>query len=350
MAGLTARQVGTTRDATAAGHRATADQTARRTLGVIRQHRRLPLRRARVGGRLPGPGLALPGIDHPIVFEPAAVAMREVGNAYRSVLMYGPPWGVLFGAVGGGPTGVLHVLLIGLDFVALWSIAGRSWKRAGWLMWFPLVVTEMAAGQLNLLCAAAIVEAQRHTVWPLALMAWAKLWPALALPLRDWRAFALAALAFGVLALPWPNLFPSWIAALLGNIADPIAPLIPIPFLVRLPIAIALVAWQRPWSRALGALLASPNLYAGQLVVLLAPLSLAFLVDEPPGSPGCRPSRISSGGTRHPSPASSGGRPRDTRGRGRRPSRCRGLASVRSPVTRPRGSTPRRDRPGRSDP
>jgi hypothetical protein len=281
MAGLTARQVGTTRDATAAGRRATADQTARRTLGVI----------ASIGGYLfVGLGLAVgflvwdwpfPGIDHQIVFEPAAIAMREVGNAYRSVLMYGPPWGVLFGAVGGGPSGALHVVLIGLDFVALWSIAGRSWKRAGWLMWFPLVVTEMAAGQLNLLCAAAIVEAQRHTVWPLALMAWAKLWPALALPLRDWRAFALAALAFGVLALPWPNLFPSWIAALLGNIADPIAPLIPVPFLVRLPIAIALVAWQRPWSRALGALLASPNLYAGQLVVLLAPLSLAFFLEEP---------------------------------------------------------------------
>jgi len=280
MAGLTARRVGTTRAALAADGHAIADQAPRVNLGLI----------ASIGGyAFVGLGLAagflvwgwpFPGIDHQIVFEPAAIAMREIGNAYRSVLMYGPPWGVLFGAVGGGPSGVLHVALIGLDFLALWSIAGRSWKRAGWLMWFPLVVTEMAAGQLNLLCAAAIVEAQRHTVWPLALMAWAKLWPALALPLRDWRAFALAAIAFGAIALPWPNLFPSWIAALLGNIADPIAPLIPVPFLVRLPIAVALVAWQRPWSRALGALLASPNLYAGQLVVLLAPLSLAFMAKD----------------------------------------------------------------------
>jgi hypothetical protein len=280
MAGLTARRVGSAREVLAPDRLAIADQGPRFNIGVV----------ASIGGYVfVGLGSAMgfvvwgwpfPGIDHQIVFEPAAVAMREIGNAYRSVLMYGPPWGVLFGAVGGGPSGVLHVVLIGLDLVALWSIAGRSWMRAGWLMWFPLVVTEMASGQLNLLCAAAIVEAQRHTVWPLALMAWAKLWPALALPLRDWRAFAVAALAFGAIALPWPNLFPSWIAALLGNIADPIAPLIPVPFLVRLPFAIALVAWQRPWSRALGALLASPNLYAGQLVVLLAPVSLAFIAKE----------------------------------------------------------------------
>ena len=35
-----------------------------------------------------------------------------------------------------------------------------------------------------------------------------------------------------------------------------------------------LIAIQRPWTRALGAMLASPNLYWGQLVVVIAPIAL----------------------------------------------------------------------------
>lgn len=164
--------------------------------------------------------------------------------------------------------------IVVLDFVALWAIAGRSWIRAGLLLWIPLVIGEIASGQLNILCAAAIVEAQRGRTWPLAVMSWAKLWPALALPLRQWRRFAVAAAAFALLALPWPYLYVDWVRALLGNIEDPIAPLVPVPFLLRLPVALVLIALQRPWTRALGAMLASPNLYWGQLVVVIAPIAL----------------------------------------------------------------------------
>ena len=97
----------------------------------------------------------------------------------------------------------------------------------------------------------------------------------LVLPRRLWRPFVIAALAFGLIALPWPYLFPDWIEALLGNIEDPIAPcLSPVPFIVRLPIALVLIAIQCPWTGALGAMLASPNLYWGQLVVVIAPISL----------------------------------------------------------------------------
>ena len=80
---------------------------------------------------------------------------------------------------------------------------------------------------------------------------------------------------FGAIALPWPYLYRDWIEALLGNIEDPIVlGLVPVPFIVRLPIALVLIAIQRPWTRALGAMLASPNLYWGQLVIVIAPLSL----------------------------------------------------------------------------
>jgi hypothetical protein len=217
-----------------------------------------------------------PGGDTAHAFEPAGEAFRTTGSPYVPNFFYGPPWGVILGAVSAIGYGAIHAVVIVLDMVALWAIAGRSWLRAGWLMWIPLVVTEIGAGQLNLLCAAAIVEAQRGTTWPLALMSWAKLWPALALPIRYWRAFLLAVLGFGLLSLPWLDTYPAWIAALMGNLPNPGGPVVPVPFLLRLPVALALIAWRRPWSRALGAMLASPNLYIGQLVVLVAPLSLYF--------------------------------------------------------------------------
>lgn len=220
---------------------------------------------------------AFPGIDLAVVFYPVGEAFLADQRPYTGLFFYGPPWAPIFGLFALAPYGLLHVAIIVLDVVGLWLIAGRSWIRLGYLAWFPLVMSELASGQLNILCAAAIVEAQRGRTWPLAVMSWAKLWPALALPLRSrrsWRSFAVAAVAFGAIALPWPYLFPDWIAALLGNVADPIAPLVPVPFLLRLPIALVLIAMQRPWTRALGAMLASPNLYWGQLVVVIAPLAL----------------------------------------------------------------------------
>ena len=221
-------------------------------------------------------GWAFPGIDIAVVFYPVGEAFLETQRPYTGLFFYGPPWAPIMGLFAALPYGLLHAAIIVLDLVALWVIAGRSLTRMGLLFWFPLVMSEIASGQLNILCAGAIVEAQRGRVWPLAVMAWAKLWPALAVPLRSWRSFVLAGLAFGLLALPWPHLFPDWVTALLGNIEDPIAPLVPVPFLLRLPVALALIALQRPWSRALGAMLASPNLYWGQLVVVIAPIALWF--------------------------------------------------------------------------
>ena len=219
-------------------------------------------------------GWWFPAGDLVAVFYPAGWDVLRGESPYGVLFFYGPPWGFILAPFAALPYGAMHLAIIALDFVALWAIAGRSWLRAGWLMWFPLVVTEMGAGQLNILCAAAIVEAQRRNVWPLAVMSWAKLWPALALPLRSWRPFAIATIAVAAITLPWLGWYGEWIAELLENAEDPIAPLVPVPFLLRLPVALALLAWQRPWSRALGAMLASPNLYWGQLVVILAPLAL----------------------------------------------------------------------------
>ena len=160
---------------------------------------------------------SFPGIDVYTVFTPAGQDFLVDQRPYGGLFFYGPPWAPIMGVFALGPDWLLHATIIVLDVVALWVIAGRSWIGVGYLLWFPLVMSEMAAGQLNILCAGAMVEAQRGRVWPLALMAWAKLWPALALPIRSWRSFLIAGLAIGAIALPWPHLFPDWIAALIGN-------------------------------------------------------------------------------------------------------------------------------------
>jgi hypothetical protein len=221
-----------------------------------------------------------PGGDVVDFYAGAGDALRNGGDVYLPGFFYGPPWAVVFGALSWLGPGAIQIVVLVLDAVALWVIAGGNWRRLGWLLWFPLVSFEIAAGQLNLLVAAAIVAAQRGVSWPLAAMTLAKVWPMVALPLRDWRQFVVALAVFALISLPWVGLWPEWIATLIAQSPQPLGPLVPVPFLLRAAIAVGLVALQRPWSRALAAAIVSPGLYWGQLVVLIAPLSLWLMRSE----------------------------------------------------------------------
>ncbi len=227
-----------------------------------------------------------PGGDVVAYFAPAGDAVREGGQVYGMVgpefpgFRYGPPWAVAYAALSWAGAWLIHAVMLVLDATALWVIAGGNVRRLGYFLWFPLIPFEIAAGQLNLLIAAAIVVAQRGITWPLAIVSFAKVWPVLALRPRDWRMFATAAGLVALITLPWLSLWPQWIEALLQTADTPHGPLIPVHFVVRAVAAVALIALQKPWSRALGAILASPNLYWGQLVVLVAPV--AVLLDRPP--------------------------------------------------------------------
>jgi hypothetical protein len=217
-----------------------------------------------------------PGGDVVDYYARAGDALRSGAQVYGGSpgFFYGPPWAVGFAAVGWPGAAWIHAVILCLDAVALWVIAGGDWRRLGWILWFPLIPFELAAGQLNLVVAAAIVAAQRGSTWALAAMALAKIWPVLALPPRYWRSFVVAAVAFALISLPWLSLWPGWIETLLSRLPHPLGPVVPVPFVVRAVAAVALVALQRPWSRALAAVIASPDLYWGQLVVLVAPLVL----------------------------------------------------------------------------
>ena len=191
-------------------------------------------------------------------------------NADGTVFFYAPPWAAAFSTLSWAGPAAIHLVILVADLFALRYMA-RGWVRAGVLCWFVLVPWEMAAGQINLIVAASIVAAVRGTVWPAAITTLAKVSPALAVSPRDWRPFAIALAVCVVLTLPRLDLWPLWIERLLWGLSHPLGPLIPVAFVVRLPVAIGLVAWGRPWSRALGAVLATPGFYWASLVLPVAP-------------------------------------------------------------------------------
>ena len=223
-----------------------------------------------------------PGGDVTDFYAPAGDALRAGEEVYFPGFLYGPPWAVAFGAISWLGPAVMHAIIIVLDVVALWTIAWGNWRRLGYILWFPLIPFEIAAGQLNLLIAAAIVAAQRGIVWPLAAMSLAKVWPVVALPPRHWRRFLVALVAFSLVTLPWLDLWPQWVEALIETSAHPYGPLVPVPWIARAAVAVVLLLFRRPWTRALAAAIISPGLYWGQLVVLVAPFSL-WLARRDPG-------------------------------------------------------------------
>ncbi len=221
------------------------------------------------GGQWP-----FPGGDVADFYAPAGDALRAGGQVYFPGFLYGPPWAVAFGAVSWIGPAAIHAIILVLDAVALWTIAGGNLRRLGHILWFPLIPFEIAAGQLNLLIAAAIVAAQRGITWPLAAVSLAKVWPAVALPLRSWRRFLVAVALLSLTTVPWLPLWPQWVAALVEASSHPLGPVIPIPWIARAVVAAALLLLRRPWARALAAAIVSPGLYWGQLVILVAPFSL----------------------------------------------------------------------------
>jgi len=221
------------------------------------------------GGQWP-----FPGGDVVDFYAPAGDALRSGGQVYFPGFLYGPPWAVAFGAVSWLGPAAMHAIILVLDAVALWTIAWGNWRRLGYILWFPLIAFEIAAGQLNLLIAAAIVAAQRGITWPLAAMSLAKVWPAVALPPRHWRRFAVEVVLIALVTLPWLQLWPQWVEALIDTSAHPFGPVIPVAWIARAVVAGVLLVLRRPWTRALAAAIVSPGLYWGQLVVLVAPFSL----------------------------------------------------------------------------
>jgi hypothetical protein len=145
-----------------------------------------------------------------------------------------------------------------------------------------LATAEIAGGNISLLLAVAIVVGFR---WPAAwaLILLTKVTPGIGLlwfaVRREWRNLAIAlaatALVIAVSAAIMPWAWADWVRVLM-HIAgrDGTWAAVPIPFLVRLPLAIAVVTWgartDRRWTVPVACMLALPALWYGGLSMLLA--------------------------------------------------------------------------------
>lgn len=176
-------------------------------------------------------------------------------------------------------------------FMAVWTalligavrfLTGPRWFAAGLLV----AAMELAGGNISLLLAAAMVVGFRWpAAWSFVLLT--KVTPGIGLlwfvVRREWRSLAIAlgatalivAISFALL----PDAWREWIG-LLTRIAgrDGTWAAFPIPFLVRAPVAAALVIWgartDRYWTVPVAGMVALPALWYGGLSMLLATIVL----------------------------------------------------------------------------
>ncbi len=149
-----------------------------------------------------------------------------------------------------------------------------------------IAVIEVWGGNVHLLLACAVVLGFR---WPAA---WAfvlltKVTPGVGLlwfaVRREWRSLAIAVAAtLAVAGASWvfsPAAWQEWVAVLAGNAGQPVTSgSLPVPLIVRLPLALLLVAWgartDRRWTVPVAAMLALPVVWYGSLTMLLALVAL----------------------------------------------------------------------------
>ena len=176
-------------------------------------------------------------------------------------------------------------------FVAVWTailLGAIAWLTGPRLLAFGVVFAamELAGGNISLLLAVAIVVGFR---WPAA---WAfvlltKVTPGIGLlwfAVRgEWRSLAIALGAtlavFAASALVMPSAWAQWFTVLTTVAGrDGTWAAVPIPLLVRIPVAVAVVVWgartNRRWTVPVASMLALPALWYGGLSMLLAILPL----------------------------------------------------------------------------
>jgi hypothetical protein len=165
---------------------------------------------------------------------------------------------------------------------AVFVLTGRKWFAVG----VVLGLMELAGGNIHLLLAAAMVLGFRWpATWAIVLLT--KITPGIGLlwfvVRREWRQLfiALGATALIVAAsfVTMPDAWAQWIGVL-SRVAgrDGTWAAVPIPFLIRLPFAVALVVWgartNRRWTVPVAGMLALPALWYGGLAMLLAVIAL----------------------------------------------------------------------------
>ena len=177
-------------------------------------------------------------------------------------------------------------------FMALWAailMAAMVYITGPRLILLGLAcfgLMEIWGGNIEMLIALAVVLGFRWpATWAFVLLT--KVTPGVGLlwfaVRREWRSLAIAlgatAAVFAVSAALQPNAWLAWRDVLLANAGKSGTwAAVPIPFLVRFPLAVVLVVWgartNHRWTVPVSAMLALPALWYGGLSIMLATLPL----------------------------------------------------------------------------
>lgn len=176
-------------------------------------------------------------------------------------------------------------------FLLAWTallLAVLFWL-AGPLLFGPLIVLcfpELWGGNITILLAASVVAGFRFSgTWALPLLT--KVTPGLGLlwfaVRREWAALAVAGITtaaiVGVSAVVAPGLWAAWVDLLRSSAGSSTVPgSVPVPLVLRLPVAAALIAWialrDRRWLLPAGVLLAMPVIWWGSFALLAGCVAL----------------------------------------------------------------------------
>jgi len=170
-------------------------------------------------------------------------------------------------------------------FAGLWTLAAIGclfWMRVPWMLAFPGVIDDILRGNIHVFLAATIVLGLRYPgAWAFGILT--KVTPGIGLlwfaVRREWRSLAWAigvtAVIAGVSLIASSDLWLQWFE-LLAESSDDAARIqvIPLPLLVRLPIAAVLIGfggWTgRAWLLPIGVMVALPNVWTSSTALLAA--------------------------------------------------------------------------------
>jgi hypothetical protein len=171
--------------------------------------------------------------------------------------------------------------------VLVGTCAWLGWRRTLLVLAFPPVALELYHGNIHLLLAAAVALGFRYpAAWAVVLLT--KVTPGIGLlwfvTRREWRPLGIAlvttAAIAGVSLLVDSRLWVEWVTSGLLPVAGGVSsqPNIPIPLLIRLPVAAVVVVWgaltDRKWTVPLAAALALPVLWLAGFSILAAVAAL----------------------------------------------------------------------------
>jgi len=213
------------------------------------------------------------------------------GHGYWSAWqgpMYDVPWGVN-GAYVYSPAFAQLIwpltLLPFSVFALVWTVGAIGclfWMRVPWMIAFPGVIDDILRGNVHTFMAAAIVLSFRYpAAWLFPILT--KITPGVGVlwfaARREWRnllfATGVPAVVIGLsMLVAWP-LWTQWFSFLEESTQFSAGiQLIPLPLLVRVPIA-AVIAWyagatNRAWLIPIAAMIALPNVWTSSTALLAA--------------------------------------------------------------------------------